>query len=209
MNPWQRFGALTETWHPSWLLRTSRHLCNAPLWWRKGRARTLHRSYAEVELLSPLAEVLMPGQNIGELFRDFPVDPSEKWGSRWLCPDIAAYGVLKEKDAALFVEYDGHYGHYCLKGHTTDQRKTHALLEYAPAGSRVLRIRHAQRELSSTENSIEVIVNQWRAGHMPSLSHVLCQTVGQLLNGHRYVFRADVCKRLHAGARSGDGGKLF
>ncbi|CAE7271822.1 MTERF5 [Symbiodinium sp. CCMP2592] len=197
-NSWQHFGALTATWHRTWPLGTSRHLCNAPRWWRNGRARTLHRSYAEVELLSRLAEVLMPGQNIRELFRDFPVEPSEKWGSRWLCPDITAYGVLKQEDAALFVEYDGHYRHYCPQGQSADERKTNALLEYAPGGSRVLRIRHAERSLSRMDSSMQVTVNAWRAGHTPSLSHVLCQTVGHLLNDHHHVFRPDVCKRLHA-----------
>ena len=126
------------------------------------------------------------------------MEPSEKWGSRWLCPDITAYGVLKEEDAALFVEYDGYYRHYSLQGHSTDERKTNALLEYAPAGSRVLRIRHARLSLSSMENSIQVIVNAWRAGHTPSLNHVLCQTAGHLLNGHQHIIRSDVCKRLHA-----------
>ncbi|CAE7493517.1 MTERF5 [Symbiodinium sp. CCMP2456] len=186
------------TWHPAGLLVASRHLCKAPTWWRKGRARTLHRSYAEVELLSRLAKLLMPAEPIRELFRDFPVEPSEKWGSRWLCPDITAYGVLKAEDAALFVEYDGYYRHYCLQGYSADERKTNALLQYAPAGSHVLRIRHARLSLSSMEGSIQVIVNTWRAGHTPSLNHVLSQTVGHLLNGHQHVFRTDVCKRLHA-----------
>ena len=33
-------------------------------------------------------------------------------GVRWLCPDVAAFGVLKDEDAALFIEYDGYHGHY-------------------------------------------------------------------------------------------------
>ena len=65
-----------------------------PAWWRAGRSRSVHRSAAEVELLSHLAVLLMPRQSIGELFREFPVEPSEGWGARWLCPDLSAFGSL-------------------------------------------------------------------------------------------------------------------
>ncbi|CAE7632022.1 MTERF5, partial [Symbiodinium pilosum] len=104
-----------------------------PAFWRAGRPRTVHRSYAEVELLSHLAVLLMPEEPIGELFRDFPVEPSEEWGARWLCPDIAAHGVLQKASAVLFVEYDGHPHHHTTDGRQTDERKTRALLKHAPS----------------------------------------------------------------------------
>ena len=161
-----------------------RLLCSAPpLWWRQGRPRTTHRSFAEVELLSRLAELLMPREPIGELFRDFPVEPSEAWGSRWLCPDIAAFGVLKQKDAALFVEYDGYYWHRDAQGKQRDERKTEALLAYAPEGSVVLRIGHAPQSLrrKQTSTAMEAMVDVWRAGHVPSLMTSLHQATESLL----------------------------
>ena len=143
-----------------------RLLCSAaPLWWRQGRPRTAHRSFAEVELLSRLAELLMPHEPIGESFRDFPVEPSHAWGSRWLCPDIAAFGVLKQKDAALFVEYDGCHWHRDAQAKQRDERKTEALLAYAPGGSVVLRIDHvtqsSRRRQTTTAREAMVDVCRW------------------------------------------------
>ena len=56
--------------------------------------------------VAELAVLLMPKQPISELFRRFP--SPEGWGGNYLEPDLAAYGVLKAEDAALFVEYDGY-----------------------------------------------------------------------------------------------------
>ncbi|OLP86903.1 mTERF domain-containing protein 1, mitochondrial [Symbiodinium microadriaticum] len=162
----------------------------------KGRPRTTHRSYAEVELLSGLAELLMPGEPIGELFRDFPVEPSDAWGSRWLCPDITAFGVLKEEDAALFVEYDGHPRHYEEQGQEADERKTEALLEYAPPGSCILRVGHSARDLRRTWNSKQVVVDTWPAGQERSLMHVVREVVQALLGDWGDVLRKDVCEHL-------------
>eukprot|EP00439_Symbiodinium_sp_Y106_P008819 s8097_g1.t1 len=74
---WKLFGA--SSWLLGWCV-LGLSACGPP-WWRKGRPRTVHRSYAEVELLSRVAELLMPGEAIGELFRDFPVEPSDAWGA--------------------------------------------------------------------------------------------------------------------------------
>ena len=167
-----------------------------PHWWKKGRPRTTHRSYAEVELLSRLAELLMPGEPIGELFRDFPVEPSDAWGSRWLCPDITAFGVLKQKDAALFVEYDGHPRHYDARGQEADERKTDALLDYAPPGSGLLRLGHAGRDLRRNLNSREVLIDTWSAGQERTLMHVVRQVAQALLSSWENILRKDVCEHL-------------
>ena len=189
---WKLFGA------SSWLLGCcvlGLSACGPP-WWRKGRPRTVHRSYAEVELLSRMAELLMPGEAIGELFRDFPVEPSDAWGVRWLCPDVAAFGVLKDEDAALFIEYDGYHGHYDARGQEGDERKTNALLDYAPPGSCVLRIGHAARELRRTKNSKEVVVDTWSAGQGRTLMHVVRQVAQALLDNWGQVLRKDVRQHL-------------
>ena len=156
----------------------------------------VHRSFAEVELLSRLAELLMPGEPVGELFRDFPVEPSDSWGSRWLCPDITALGVLKDEDAALFLEYDGYPRHYEEQGLEADQRKTEALLEYAPPGSCILRVGHSARDLRRTRNSKQVVVDTWFAGHERSLMHVVRQVAHALLGNWGDVLRKDVCEHL-------------
>ena len=176
-----------------------RLLCSAPpLWWRQGRPRTTHRSFAEVELLSRLAELLMPRERIGELFRDFPVEPSDAWGSRWLCPDITAFGVLKQEDAALFVEYDGCYWHRDAQRKQRDERKTQALLAYAPEGSVVLRIGHVTQSLRrrQTSTAMEAMVDVWRAGHAPSLTTSLHQATGSLLMSLDDALEHEVRERL-------------
>ena len=171
--------------------------CVAPAWWRAGHAREVHRSYAEVELLSHLAELLMPEEPIAELFRDFPVEPSKSWRARWLCPDITAHGVLKRQGAALFVEYDGHPQHYETKGLQADERKTQALLKYAPPGSCVVRIGHAYRGLTSTKHSMEMVVlDQWRAGHRKSLMEALRQVAVGIMSKLKHALRADACQHL-------------
>ena len=189
---WRCFRA--ASWLLGWCV-LGLSACGPP-WWRKGRPRTVHRSYAEVELLSRLAELLMPGEPIGELFRDFPVEPSDAWGVRWLCPDVAAFGVLKDEDAALFIEYDGYHGHYDAGGQEGDERKTKALLDYAPPGSCVLRIGHAARELRRTKNSKEVVVDKWSAGQGRTLMHVVRQGAQALLDNWGNVLRKDVREHL-------------
>ena len=189
-NRWERFGAIC------WLLGCFSLAACGPHWWRKGRRRTIHRSYAEAELLSRLAELLMPGEPIGELFHDFPVEPSDAWGSRWLCPDITAFGVLRDEDAALFVEYDGHPRHYEERGQEKDERKTEALLDYAPPGSGLLRIGHAARDFRWNLNSREVVIDTWSACHERTLMHVVRQVTQALLGSWGSLLRKDTCAHL-------------
>ena len=155
----------------------------APQWWRKGSPRRLLGSVAEAELLSHLAVLLQPQEPIRELFRSFPIKPDKDWGTPWLSPDLAVYGALREEEAALFVEYDGYYLHLDKLGLKRDQRKTQALLKYAPTGSRVVRIAHAHRGLELGGKLQEVVVDPWRAMDARSLLVCLRQVACSLLDG--------------------------
>ena len=149
-----------------------------------------------MELLSHLAVVLMPDEPIAELFRNFPVEPSEAWGSRWLCPDLSAYGVLKKGGAALFLEYDGYYVHYTEDGCKADGRKTDALLRHGPSGSQVVRLVHNLRNVEERDNSRDLLMDVWQAGHSQSLMQSLVQVSGALLVALGSMLRKDVKQRL-------------
>ncbi|CAE7271427.1 MTERF5 [Symbiodinium sp. CCMP2592] len=167
-----------------------------PLWWRKGRPRKILGSRAEAELLCQLAVLLMPGVPIAEAFRDFPVEKSEAWCSCKLSPDLAAYGVLRATDAALFIEYDGYYRHLEPPGLARDMRKTSALLKFAPAGSIVLRIAHKKRKWR--DKSTQVLVDSWCAEHEPSLLKALNQVAASLLHQSRGRLHPTLASRLQA-----------
>ena len=141
----------------------------------------MHRSVAEVELLSHLALLLAPHQSMAELFRDFCVEPSENWASSRLSPDLAVPGVLTKKNAVLFLEYDGYYRHQLPSGIAADERKSAALMHYAPAGSRIVRVAHAGRNVSGGDDRVvEVVVNTWQPGSQRYLWRVVCQLAQQL-----------------------------
>eukprot|EP00439_Symbiodinium_sp_Y106_P052949 s442_g7.t1 len=141
----------------------------------------VHRSVAEVELLSHLALLLAPHQSMAELFRDFCVEPSENWASSRLSPDLAVPGVLTKKNAVLFLEYDGYYRHQLPSGIAADERKSAALMHYAPAGSRIVRVAHAGRNVSGGDDRVvEVVVNTWQPGSQRYLWRVVCQLAQQL-----------------------------
>ncbi|OLQ02031.1 mTERF domain-containing protein 1, mitochondrial [Symbiodinium microadriaticum] len=147
-----------------------------------GRPRRRPGSLAEAELLSHLAVLLLPEEPIAELFRDFPAEKGEGWGSNTLSPDLALYGALESDEAALFVEYDGYYRHQQPVGIAADSRKNTALLDLAPAGSYVLRIAHAHRGLELSCQMGEVVVDSWQPGHDASLVKALLQIAEFLLN---------------------------
>ena len=170
-----------------------------PAWWLKGQPRKVFGSRAEVELLSQLAVLLMPGEPITTAFRDFPAKKCKEWGSSSLCPDFAAYGVLKETSAALFIEYDGHYRHREPPGLATDMRKTSALLRFAPAGSVVVRIVHKERQW--TDSSVQVLVDRWQVRHTPSLSRTLQQVLDSLMLCCRDQLVPGLASRLEACAQ--------
>ena len=167
-----------------------------PKWWQKGWARGRVDSVAEAELLSQLAVILMPSSDIGELFRSFP--SPEGWGGQALEPDLAAFGILKEKDAALFVEYDGFWRHQEKEGIAMDKKKNAALLEYAPNGSYVVRISHTKRK-SLKGNVLRVKVDTWSQRKVGSLSGALKGALIQMLTGLKEVVRPSIVKRLQGG----------
>ena len=144
----------------------------APEWWRKGWPRARVDSMAEAELLSQLAVALKPRTKIGELFRRFPAP--EGWGGKYLDPDLAVHGVLKRKDAALFVEYDGFWRHSEGEGLSIDRRKNAALLSHAPLGSLIVRIGHWECKPLDTELQVRwIAVDRWNSGDQKSMSKVL------------------------------------
>ena len=133
---------------------------------------------AEAELLSQVAALLMPDAiPIEETFRNFPAP--EGWGGNYLEPDLSLYGMLKDEDAALFVEYDGYWRHEEKEGMERDRKKNAALLTYAPAGSYVIRISHTTRKHWKTMR-FGVKVNTWTRGDEKSLSTVLMDIFVQL-----------------------------
>ena len=135
---------------------------------------------AEAELLAPLAEVLMPHMPIAELFRSFP--SPKGWGGHYLEPDLAAYGVLMDVNAGLFVEYDGYWRHGEREGLEMDQKKNEALLMYAPKGSYVIRISHTiSRPLQ--DNVLWVKADTWRSGCPKGVSKIHQDILKQALNG--------------------------
>ena len=136
---------------------------------------------AEAELLSHLAVLLLPVEPIEELFRDFPAVRSDGWGRSTLSPDLTVYGALQSHEAALFLEYDGYYRHLLPAGLAADTRKSKALLHFAPAGSYVLRIAHADREFKPSCEIGEVVVDPWKPSHEASLVKPLRQVAMFLL----------------------------
>ena len=130
-------------------------------------------------MLSQLAVLLMPDTPVEELFRSFPAP--EGWSGHSLAPDLAVYGVLKDKNAGLFVEYDGDWRHGKKEGLARDQKKNAALLAYAPAGSFVVRISHT-RKTRLRKNILWVNVESWSRGDDWSLLNCLQNVVQQVFS---------------------------
>ncbi|CAE7944130.1 MTERF6, partial [Symbiodinium sp. KB8] len=144
-----------------------------PAWWRRGFPRKRYGSFAEVELLAQLGALLRPETPLEEMFRSFPGKDLPEWGGHHLSPDLVLWGVLKDPEAALFIEYDGFYRHFEPRGVEADRRKTRALRAYAPAGSRVLRLSHEERELDDESDSL--VISRWWPKHEESLTASLCE----------------------------------
>ena len=164
-----------------------------PIWWQKGWSRRHAGSVAEAELLSQLAVLLTPNEPIEECFRRFP--SPEGWGGNYLEPDLAAYGVLRDEDAALFVEYDGYWRHGKKEGVERDALKNAALLDYSPLGSYVVRISHTTCT-GLKKNVLWIKVGQWRTGNVQALSRLFMDVARQLQVGLEDVLRPEVMGRL-------------
>ena len=183
---------------PAVFSRCSCVVRSPPSWWKAGHPRRRPGSVAETELLSHLAVLLRPDERIEELFRDFPAKQSEKWGRNTLSPDLAVYGAFQAKEAALFVEYDGHYRHLMPPGMAADIRKTEALLDFAPAGSYVLRIAHANRGLEASSGMGEVVIQSWRTGSEASLLKALRQILQFFLTQHGSELQPGLMSKLQS-----------
>ena len=181
--PWRSFSSLApESRQP-------------PIWWQEGWARQRAGSVAEAELLAPLGELLMPGVPVTEMFRSFKSPAA--WGGHYLEPDLTAYGVLKDKTAALFVEYDGYWRHGTKEGMANDHMKNAALLGFAPPGSYVVRISH-ENECQLEENVLWVTVNPWRPGDHKSFTRTLENVLKEVVPRLQHALNPGVCKRFQA-----------
>eukprot|EP00435_Cladocopium_sp_Y103_P044273 s1570_g12.t1 len=172
----------------------------APAWWQRGWPRQRIGSVAEVELLAPLAELLMPHVPIAELFRSFP--SPKGWGGNYLEPDLAAYGVFKDENAGLFMEYDGYWRHGEREGMKVDQQKNEALLLYAPKGSYVVRISHSIGK-PLKDSVLWVKVKKWRSGDNRLVPKILCDILKQTVMGLKHSLRPEVVQRLQWHADGG------
>ncbi|CAE7587807.1 unnamed protein product, partial [Symbiodinium sp. CCMP2456] len=165
-----------------------------PGWWCRGFPRKRYGSFAEVELLSQLGALLCPEMPLEEMFRSFPGKDLPDWGGHYLSPDLVLWGVLKDPEAALFIEYDGFYRHFEPRGVAADRRKTRALLAYAPAGSRVLRVSHEEREVDDLAESL--VISSWWPQHRKSLTASLLEVVQFLLGVPSLGLRPDLVEDL-------------
>ncbi|CAK9000933.1 Protein aardvark [Durusdinium trenchii] len=131
-------------------------------------------SVAEAELLSQLSAILMPDTEIRE-----------------------TRGILKKRTAALFVEYDGYWRHGEKEGMAMDRKKNAALLDYAPAGSFVVRITHHSILNPFVQGHILwITVPPWQAGEVRSLVKTLQAVLAQMVTGLRKFWQPSVLRRM-------------
>ena len=176
--------------------RFSRQLTTVPpTWWRQGWSRQRAGSVAEAELLAPLAKLLMPHTPPLELFRSFPSPPG--WAGNYLEPDLSAHGVLKDPEAALFVEYDGYWRHGEREGIELDGRKNVALLAFAAPGSKVIRISHtASKPVSCDANILWFCVDPWRHGDQKAFMVTFDNLLAQVVNGLQSDLNQEMLRKL-------------
>ena len=166
------------------LLVPSTHV--PPPWWQGGWRRPRLGSAEEVELLSPVAAMLMPKTPVGELFRSFPTPDGED-----LEPTLTAYGVMKDPNAALYIHYDGTHGK--REGLNDDFQKR--LLAYGPPGSRILHISHTKRR-PLQDMVLCIKVGGWQKGDEASPSLVLNEIRKQVSHGLELVMCPESLKQL-------------
>ena len=170
-----------------------------PLWWQQGWARKGAGSVAEAELLAPLGELLMPGVLLGDMFRSFKGPAG--WSKSYVEPDLTTYGVLKDKTAALFVEYDGYWRHAEKEGIVRDKMKNEALLTCSPPGSYVVRINH-HNKCDMEETILWISINTWSRGDQKSLTRALSNVLDEMVPRLQHALVPSVHKRLEAHLRT-------
>ena len=169
------------------LLVTSAHV--PPMWWQGGWRRRVG-SGEEVELLSPLAAMLMPNTPVGEVFRSFPD------GEEDLEPTLTAYDVMKDPKAALFVHYEGMHEKRETAG-GMNQEFDRALLAYGPPGSHILHMTHTEsRPVEDMVLCIQVCA--WHPGDEASLSLVLNDICRRISHGLKDVLCPEVLELLRS-----------
>ena len=103
--------------------------------------------------------------------------------------------MLKDENAALFVEYDGYWRHGKREGLKMDQKKNKALLMYAPKGSYVIRISHTiSRPLR--DNVLWVKAATWRSGCPKQSSKIYQHILRQAINQLKGSLNHDIKERL-------------
>ena len=142
----------------------------------------------------------MPKTPIEELFRSFP--SPDGWNGHYLEPDLTAYGVLKDPNAALFVEYDGYWRHGEREGRSRDQSKNDALLAYGPPGSCVLRISHTDSR-GLKDQLVGIQVSTWQSCCRASLERTLTDMLKQISGGLEKVLCPRVTNRFDLEASKG------
>ena len=170
-----------------------------PKWWQQGWSRQRAGSVAEAELLAPLAQLLMPQTLPLELFRSFPSPPG--WAGHYLEPDLATHGVLKDPEAALFIEYDGYWRHAEKAGIEMDELKNSFLLTFAPTGSKVIRISHkVSKPVSCDNNVLWVCVDTWRRGDQTDFMVTFNHLLAQVVDGLQSDLNQEMLRKLQAQA---------
>ena len=159
-----------------------------PALWQGGRRRP-HIASEDVELLSPLAPLLMPKMPVHEFFRSFPSSDGEDE----LEPSLTAYGVMKDPQAALFIHFSGKYE---KKGGLDDEFRKR-LLAYGPPGSHILHI--SDTKSNPLEDMVLCIkVGEWQNGDEASLAVVLNYIRKQVSHGLKQQLCPDVLERFHS-----------
>lgn len=100
--------------------------------------------------------------------------------------------LLRDKKAALFVEYDGFWRHGEKEGMRKDVKKSKALLAYAPEGSFVVRISHTICNPLLQDNTLWITVDTWQQGDQQGLLKTLQSALLQMLTGLREAMEPSV-----------------
>ena len=181
--PW--FTQMFVFWSSSYVSYHTRTTSQADA--QRGRGRAFVAAGGRADAM------LMPEEPIGELFRSFPAP--DGWGGHRLEPDLAAYGMFKLKEAALFVEYDGYWRHAEKEGIEKDRVKNEALLKYSPFGSQVIRIGHTL-PTQRIDNVLSIRIDTWRQGDKKALSKILTDLLDQAVSALKELFDESLAKRL-------------